>query len=396
MADSVIVTGNCSYAVAGPPATVAGFTRDGMIRTAGVARQADITSLQAALTKAIEAAVNEQQLFEQLAHIIVARTQPNWVAHYRAPRASEGEAPLFRELFGNASGADEQWPRICLQEAAKASMTGKTSILRVTAQTNAWLMAVPLPRRTSECLLALYCGDDVPAEYLATLQLVACNIVTWDADRLGEQVANESRQLAALTDLISRMESCDDPDQACGVLVDRLQEYFGCEQVIAGLCTTDKRTCHVIAVSGLPAVDGNSERIRLAQAVLQESVARAEISTWPAVGDAGRHGLCAHRQFVETANTKAVLSMALRDESGEVQGAWLMLGKAETVHRIEARASTAYRRSSSRRARRASGRARKRTRWGSGPPIRRRSSWKIACCPPTSCSARPGRASWMP
>ncbi len=83
------------------------------------------------------------------------------------------------------------------------------------------------------------------------------------------------------------------------------------------------------------AVDNSSESVRRAQAVLQESIARGEISAWPPLQNEDRHGLCAHRQYVEYVNAEAVVSVVLRDESGMVRGAWLMSGKRQTLQDLE-------------------------------------------------------------
>ncbi len=142
-------------------------------------------------------------------------------------------------------------------------------------------------------------------------------------------------QLASLIELISLVESSPDTEQGCLVLADRLQSQLNCEQVMVGLCRPPAPSCRVVASSGTAAVDANSERVRLAEGVLQESIARGDLSVWPATERNDRHALCAHRQFAEWVHAEAVLSVVLRDESGEVRGAWLMWGNQQIVQRPE-------------------------------------------------------------
>ena len=136
-------------------------------------------------------------------------------------------------------------------------------------------------------------------------------------------LASQLAQMAALADLVSRIESSADRRAACQTLVDRLQDHLSANTAYVGLCREGSPSCRLTAISHVAAFHARDERALAAQAVLQEAVARGEAVIWPATSDSERGGLLSHRQFAASEAVAVIISGPLRDASGRLCGAWL-------------------------------------------------------------------------
>ncbi len=302
---------------------------------------ASISETQRELTAVLEHAGDGEQLWNDVARLVAVRTQAAWLALQRAEDQRIAGRPILQHLAGTEN-PDPALLAVCHRAAREAAHAGRSVTAFSEGPPPAGVVATPVPGRTADCLVAVFAPAlEIPATALTILLLAAANVARWDAEARSRQSFAESRRMAALTELVSRVESGTDPDQACRILVEQLQQHFECDRVIAGLCRSNGPTCQVTAVSGVVAVDNRSESVRRAQAVLQESIARGEVSTWPALQSDDRHGLCAHRQYAESVNAQAVVSVVLREETGEVRGAWLMAGNTQTLQDIAALAFAA-------------------------------------------------------
>jgi len=287
----------------------------------------DVCNLQARLAEARQAASDRQQLLHSTAEIVTAITQAGLVAWYSSASERIGEQPQLETLSKPTLVLDQRMRTECLRVARAAAETSTTAT-HSSAAPEMHLVSVPIPQAPQHCLLALFGQtQQVSATAVVVLQLAAAHIASWQLACDLEESELESRQLAALTDLIARVEASDAPDQACQVLVNELPSYLECEQVIAGLCRPGTLDCRVVAISGADTVDSGTEHVRLAQAVLQESIARGELSIWPPSGDDDRQGLLAHRQYLSPNDGEALISSPLRDSTGKVCGAWLLAGR---------------------------------------------------------------------
>ncbi len=146
-----------------------------------------------------------------------------------------------------------------------------------------------------------------------------------------ERLVAELDRMAALADLVARIESADSQRAACQTIVDQLQDFLSVDQAFVGLCREDSPACQLKAISNVGAFHPREERPQAAQAVLQEVIARGEPACWPAPNVSSRGGLLAHRQFAEANGAAALVSGPLRDASGKLRGAWMMVGPGETV-----------------------------------------------------------------
>lgn len=141
-----------------------------------------------------------------------------------------------------------------------------------------------------------------------------------------EQARWEARVSAAIVDLVTRLQACDQVTTACDLLVDLLHRQFRCHQVAIGLCPPGRKTCRLQSVSDQPLIDHTSDAARAMEAALNEAIVRDALTVYPTTGEAERHGLLAHQQLMPEGS---VISSPLRDPSGVVRGAWLFVGDAD-------------------------------------------------------------------
>jgi multidrug efflux pump subunit AcrA (membrane-fusion protein) len=155
------------------------------------------------------------------------------------------------------------------------------------------------------------------------------------AETLPEAAA---RRLAALSELLARVQMSATPAEACQILADLLHDHLGCQQVVVGLCRPGTTDCRVQAISHVDAFHPDGEDVRAAQTALQEAIARNGISIWPAPDDTGRFALRGIRRYARLHSWEMVVGSPLQDERGGIRGAWLMAGPAKGKFPDEARA----------------------------------------------------------
>ncbi|PHS11804.1 MAG: hypothetical protein COA78_08935 [Blastopirellula sp.] len=146
-----------------------------------------------------------------------------------------------------------------------------------------------------------------------------------------QRLQHQLEQMAALIDLISQIESASTSQQACQQLTDYLQTYLGVRQVTVGLCASNTRHCTVTAISGMNSINMRDNRVTMAQAVLQESIAVDEFAAWPVTENTRRAGLLAHKQYATEFGSNKLYSSPLRDSQGKIVGAWMFSGVAENM-----------------------------------------------------------------
>jgi biotin carboxyl carrier protein len=133
-------------------------------------------------------------------------------------------------------------------------------------------------------------------------------------------------RMTALTELVAHIESAATATAACRMLVEQLKVFFSADQVVIGLCGERSIECKLTAVSGVLHFHPRSEHSLAAQAVLQECIARGEVTRWPAADVDRSGGLIAHRQFANLADVDSIVGAPIRDVNGRLRGAWMVLG----------------------------------------------------------------------
>ena len=152
---------------------------------------------------------------------------------------------------------------------------------------------------------------------------------------------DSARLTAALIELVGRLQSSGDSVSACQRLADTLQQHFQADEVIVGMSRCGTAECRMTAVSGGQVIDRLSERTRLIESVLQESVVRAAGGVWPIQDAANRHALLSHQQLSESEHGKVLVSMPLQTETGGAAGCLLVMfspssadGPTDSVSRV--------------------------------------------------------------
>lgn len=144
-------------------------------------------------------------------------------------------------------------------------------------------------------------------------------------DRLHE-MSKQVNITATTLELIQRVQRAATVEEVCLQIVAELKEHFCCDKVYMGL-THGQETCKLNAVSGIAHPDPNAEATMLMKAVLDESVGRGEVGSWPPLPGNGVHRLLAHKQIAGT--DRFVISAPLTTGDGEIAGALVITGRRE-------------------------------------------------------------------
>ena len=193
------------------------------------------------------------------------------------------------------------------------------------------LLAVPMDWVHNQCMLiALPDDSDVPQALTIVYDALAQVCLRDHSDRSDES-HELTNQLAAITELVSKVESGGEPEVSAKTLVDELAEYFDCDVVAVGLYRGADSTCELMANSQTDAIDRNSQLSRDLQSVIYEAVARGETSHWPPLESESKHALRVHRFFVETSEFEAVLSIPLVTENDQPVGVLVLAGQSSVT-----------------------------------------------------------------
>lgn len=276
-------------------------------------------------------ASSERDLLRHLAPV-AATTEARFVVLCSVTSCDNDSAVSIRLVCGTTNPIDDVQQQ-AIANAAREIATGSTMQMRRRSSTPAeCLVALAVPGQVGQCLIAWFDRTEViPQTSFLTLQAVAAQISTWRATQDAAAKDAAALRMAALIELIGRIETAQTPAEACRLLVDELQDYLGCQQVVVGLCRDDGSRCHVAAISNVDAFSANGDKARTAQAGLQETIVRDKLSTWPAPDDGSRYGLKALEQYALACQAELVIGSPLRDDQGTVRGAWLIAGPAEAL-----------------------------------------------------------------
>ena len=145
--------------------------------------------------------------------------------------------------------------------------------------------------------------------------------------RIGE--LNRQVELTAATlELTLNAKDAQGLTAACQRIANDLQAHWKCDQVIVGL-NRIRKNCKLIAVSKTPVLDRNSEANIFRKAVLDESVGREQLGSWPPLPGIDPHQLVAHKQLAR--RDSLVISVPLRTRDNKVIGALAMIGRRDMV-----------------------------------------------------------------
>lgn len=140
-------------------------------------------------------------------------------------------------------------------------------------------------------------------------------------------VSKEGMELQAgiVVRLMTQMLRCSDPDEACRLLANRLQQFLGCRQVAVGLVPRQQHRCPIRGLSGVVRFDSHTRFIAAIQDALEETLAHESEMQWPQCSTEAQHAALAHEKLTGVLGAECVASLPLRDGDGQIVGAVLFV-----------------------------------------------------------------------
>lgn len=286
------------------------------VASTGSAADVLFDALRAALT-----ADTRQRQLSQLAIVFAEHAAADFVGLAAAGGQRIGEAAAISTLTGSLPEERASHVESACRAAGSAAAAVEHSC------EDGWLAAIQLGVHSGECLV-LSAAQRPPARILAGLEY-ASSVLAERSGRLQQQQAQHAAvNAAALVELLSLVTAEKTEQAAQQRLVAELQRHLRSERVYLGTRHDGQPTCQVRAISEVPEIDRHAQRTQQIEAVLQESVARANASLWPTEEQENRHALLAHEQLARAAGFAAVIATPLRCETGDIVGS-LVVGFAD-------------------------------------------------------------------
>ena len=216
---------------------------------------------------------------------------------------------------------------------------GQQHIALVSTPTGALVSAAPVifRGRLPEAIALVLPQGLLPVESLSCVtQLLAVHFTLWHILQGALASETESRTLAAVLELVGKLETAADLPAACHSIVGAVQSHLACQRVALGLVEGVGGRCRLQAVSGSSRFDAHSAFVRDIEAALEESVARGSEAHWRAPTAATTGSLLALRALCTSSQSAAGVSSPLKNQRGEVIGAWIILGTREVLERPDA------------------------------------------------------------
>lgn len=210
-----------------------------------------------------------------------------------------------------------------LQALVAATQNGSKPSRIYDPATQSFHTASPIRGASGECLVTsvFETGPVGDSARCAAIDLTIGRLAEWYANSQRKLAIKNSQHVAALIELIGQVTSCSSARAISQSLTTELRKYLGATEVSFALCPDQQLKCRLEGTSSLPIADAYSDATRLRETVLQESIARATASIWPATDAANRHSLLSHQQFAKDQQSVAVVSTPLRNDAGEMVGA---------------------------------------------------------------------------
>lgn len=193
------------------------------------------------------------------------------------------------------------------------------------------VFAAPIVVRDQICdvLIAIRSSTEPYPEAAATaLRMAASSVSDWHEQQVLRLAETECEASAALIELVARMQDAPNPVAARQTFVDVVREFMDARHVVLGECgdTSKQQTSRVTAISNVPHIDPHSDFVQAAESALDECLLRNGVTVFPPQSDGDRHATLAHKRLSESEQQSTVLSAPLRSETGDILGAWSVVG----------------------------------------------------------------------
>ncbi len=236
--------------------------------------------------------------------------------------------------------ADESVPlpnvaeTLLLAAGSAACDQGRQQTSSVSSPALALILAAPviLRGRLPEAVILVLPNAIAPLESLSCVtQLVAVHFTLWRILQGALVAEMASGALAAVLELLGKLESAADLSEVCHTVVGTVQSHLACERVALGLVDGLGSRCRLRAVSGVSRFEAHSEFARELEGALEESVVRGCEVQWPVPTTSTSGPGLALRALCASSACAAASSAPLKNQRGEVIGAWVILGSREVL-----------------------------------------------------------------
>lgn len=241
------------------------------------------------------------------------------------------DADALQELNITFDLNDDRWRTWCDQAAAE----GQLQHHQVDGALPLTVIAVPVtvPDGKPEVLCAAFRTAKKPAHGVVILmQNVAAHLTMWFLRRGYKWLDQESEDLAALIELVAKIEDAQSLQHATFIAANQMQAYLGCRRVAVGLVKADRTQCHLQALSGVSKFDKRSSYVLSVEAALDEAILRNEITVWSTENQADAQAALAHQRLCTEEGCSYVISVPLRTVDDKLVGAWLILDDGELAN----------------------------------------------------------------
>lgn len=185
---------------------------------------------------------------------------------------------------------------------------------------------VNLGLRPEILLIVLPTTADVGAS-LRMLERVSAAFRFWLKVKSSARNEWKLNSLAAMVELVSKIESCTSQTEACNVVVNELAQHMGC-RVALGI--KHQRKARLKAVSGKLKLNRNTRHSWAFQQVVNEVELREKEGIYPVENDDDSI-LLAHKQLVGRLQVESVRSRKMESTDGKVVGYLVFAGDRSVV-----------------------------------------------------------------
>ncbi len=314
-------TGRCDQAA--PPRFRRGQEAPSAPTTSNVPPVA-LGDLQRQLLAIITSQPNEASAVAQLMQVVYQVTRAVGLVYFRrnadqqfvaGPRLRSEQLPLDQQRL---QWLAEACTKACADNRVQIHALPGSHLISVS-------VPVPMPSGAAHSLCGILHDSATLAYGLAILQLASAYLSLWHVRSTSLHSEQDASSAAALVEMISRVQACDELESAGYRLVKDMQEYLGCQRVALGIRPHGTSRCQLVSLSGLSEFDRRAELVQALELAMEEAILGDRLTIWPVPGNQQAATL-GHKRLARLAEVDTVASAPLKDLRGKVLGAWVFLG----------------------------------------------------------------------
>jgi multidrug efflux pump subunit AcrA (membrane-fusion protein) len=292
-----------------------------------VARMTD-SLLEAELLTLVMDESPEVAIRQKFRNIVLQYTRAVGVCQVQ--RTDSGAWEVSPEHATGRVPAASEFTRDLGQHCENVYQRGSTQIRRVSIGTDARAFFAPIRLFATrpEILLVVVTDGANLGQARKVIDQVVSAFSLWLKGLVSRQSDWKLASLAALVEIVSRVESAGTLQEAGITLVNDLAKQLGCPKIAVGLEQQGKVTLQ--AVSGMTPDELSSTLRNFTEQVVSESMIRREPGVWPPIqDDTNSHLLLAHKQLARTLQVESVASQPLKTLDDRIIGSLVFMGPRE-------------------------------------------------------------------